>query len=145
MKYKLELTIDKSLVEVWKAFDSSENLKKWQPTLKTVEHVSGTPGQSGAESTLTYEENEREFALTERIIIREEPSRFDAVYKNKFTDNINKNNFIEQSQNQTLWVLESEYKFKTTAMKFVGVLKKKNFVARTKKDMERFKEFAESL
>jgi uncharacterized protein YndB with AHSA1/START domain len=145
MKYKLELTIEKPLAEVWNAFDSSDNLKKWQPTLKSVEHVSGTPGQSGAESTLTYEEGEREFTLTERIILREEPGRFDAVYENKFTDNTNKNIFTEQGPNKTLWVLEAEYKFKTTAMKFLGVLKKKNFVARSQKDMEQFKEFAESL
>lgn len=145
MKFKLELTINKSLPEVWKAFDSPENLKKWQPTLKSIEHVSGMPGQSGAVSTLTYEENEWEYALTERIILRQEPSRFNAAYENKFTNNINKNTFIEQGPNQTLWTLESEYKFKTTTMKIVGTLKKKNFVARAQKDMERFKELAENL
>ena len=145
MKFKLELTIDKSLAEVWKAFDSSENMKRWQPTLKSVELVSGIPSQPGAESILTYEESEREFALTEKIILREEPGHFDAVYENQFTENINKNTFTDQGPNKTLWVLEAEYKFKTTAMKFVGILKKKNFVARSQKEMERFKEFAESL
>jgi len=145
MKFKLELTINKSLAEVWEAFGSQETLKKWQPTLKSVEHVSGTPGQPGAESILTYEESEREFALTEKVILRAEPNRFDAAYENKFTDNINKNTFTEQGPNQTLWMLETEYKFKTTTMKFVGVLKKKNFVARAQKEMERFKKFAEDL
>jgi len=145
MKFKLELTIDKSSAEVWAAFHNTENLKQWQPTLKKFEHVSGTPGQPGAVSTLTYEENEREFVLTEKIIFHKEPGRFDAVYDNNFTDNTNKNTFIEQGPNKTLWVLESEYKFKTNAMKIVGNLKKKNFVARTQKDMERFKEFTESL
>ena len=145
MKFKLELTINRSLAEVWKAFDSAENLKNWQPTLKKHELVSGTLGQPGAVSTLTYEENEREFALTEKIILREEPDRLDAVYENNFTDNTNKNTFIEQGPNKTLWRLESEYKFKTTAMKIVGTMKKKNFVARTQKDMENFKEFVEDL
>jgi len=145
MKFKLELTINKSLAEVWEAFDSAENLKKWQPTLKEHELVSGTSGQPGAVSTLTYEEKEREFALTEKIILHEEPNRLDAIYENDFTDNTNKNTFIEQEPNKTLWVLEAEYKFKTTAMKIVGTLKKKNFVARTQRDMENFKEFVEDL
>ena len=145
MKYKLEITIDKSLTEVWKVFDSSENLKKWQPTLKAIEHVSGTPGQSGAVSSRTYVESGQEFELTERVILREEPSRFYAAYENKFTDNIDKNTFTEQGLNKTLWVLESEYKFKTTTMKIVGTLKKKNFMERTRKDMENFKEFVEDL
>ena len=145
MKFKLKLTINKSLTDVWKTFDNPENLKKWQPTLKSIELVSGTLGQSGAISTLTYVESEREFVLTEKIILREEPNRFDAVYENKFTDNINKNTFTEQGPDTTLWVFESEYKFKTTTMKVVGTLKRKNFVARAQKDMERFKEFAEGL
>jgi hypothetical protein len=145
MKFKLELTINKSHMEVWKAFASSENLKKWQPTLKSIEYISGTPSQSGAVSTLTYEESGQEFALTERIILLEEPDRFDVIYENIFTDNINKNTFIEQGPDQTLWVLESEYKFKTTTMKIVGTLRKKIFVVRTQKEMERFKELAESL
>lgn len=145
MKFKLELLINKPRMEVWQSFDSPEDLKRWQPTLKSIELVSGTSGQPGAVSTLTYEENEREFSLDERIIFREEPNRFDSVYENKFTDNINKNTFIEQGSNQTLWVLESEYKFKTVTMKIVGILGKKNFVARAQKDMERFKEFVENL
>jgi len=145
MKFKFELTINKSRAEVWKAFDSAEHLKRWQPTLKKFEPVSGTPGQPGAVSTLTYEENEREFALTEKIILREEPDRFDAVYENNFTDNTNKNTFIEQGDTETLWIIETKYTFKTTAMKIVGPLRKKNFVARTQRDMERFKEFVEGL
>ena len=145
MKFKLELIINKSRAEVWEAFDSAENLKRWQPTLKKHELVSGTLGQPGAVSTLTYEEKEREFALTEKTILHKEPDRLDAIYENNFTDNTNKNTFIEQGPNKTLWVLEAEYKFKTTAMKIVGTLKKKNFVARTQRDMENFKEFVEDL
>ena len=69
MKYKLEITIHKPRADVWQAFDSTENLKQWQPSLKKFEHVSGTPGQPGAVSTLTYEENDREFSLTEKAFL----------------------------------------------------------------------------
>ena len=145
MKFKLEIPINKARPDVWKAFDSVENMKKWQPTLTKFEAVSGTPGQIGAVSKLTYEENGREFALIEKITHRDEPNRFDGVYENNFADNIIKNTFVEQGKNQTLWVMETEFAFKTLLMKIMGPLMKKNFVTRTRKDMERFKEMAESL
>lgn len=145
MKFKLELNISKSRAEVWKAFDSTENIKQWQASLKKIELVSGTPGHPGAVSKLTYEENESEFTLTERITFREEPNRFDGVYENEFSESIIKNTFIEQDTNETLWVSEAKFKFKTLLMKIMGPLMKKNFVRRSYRDMERFKEFAESL
>lgn len=144
MKFKLELTINKPRAEVWQAFDNPENTKKWQLTLIKFEPLSGTPGQPGAVSKLTYEEGGRQFSLIEKITHRDEPSRFDSVYENEFTDNPVRNTFIEQGENETLWILETEFKFKTFTMKFLGPLLKKNFVARTQKDMDRFKELAES-
>ena len=145
MKFKLELPIHKPRADVWKAFDNTENIKKWQPTLIKFEPVSGTPGQPGAISKLTYEEGGREFTLVEKITHRDEPSSFDGIYENNFIDNIVRNKFIERGQHQTLWVTETEFRFKTLIMKIMGPLMKKNFVARTQKDMERFKEMAESL
>ena len=143
MKFKLELTINKPLAEVWKAFDNIENMRKWQPTLIKFEPISGIPGQPGAVSKLTYEEGGREFTLIEKIIHRDEPNSFDGIYENNFADNIIRNKFIELGQHQTVWAMETEFKFKTLIMKLMGPLMKKNFVARTQKDMERFKEMAE--
>ena len=145
MKYTLELTINKHRTEVWKAFDNTENLKEWQPSLTKFEYVSGTPGQPDAVSKLTYEENEREFSLIEKTINREEPAQLDELYENEFSENIIRNSFVEQSENETLWIVENEFKFKTFLMKIMGPLMKKNFAARTQKDMGRFKEFIENL
>jgi len=145
LKFKLELTINKPLAEVWKAFDNIENMRKWQPTLIKFEPVSGIPGQPGAVSKLTYEEGGREFTLIEKIIHRDEPNSFDGVYENNFADNIIRNKFIELGQHQTVWAMETEFRFKTLIMKLMGPLMKKNFVARTQKDMERFKEMVENL
>ena len=145
MKFKLEFSINKPLAEVWKAFDNIENMKKWQPTLVKFEPISGISGQPGAVSKLTYEEGGREFTLIEKITHRDEPGSFDGVYENNFTDNTVRNKFIELGHNQTLWVMETEYRFKTLIMKVMGPLMKKKFFARTQKDMERFKEMAENL
>jgi hypothetical protein len=112
--------------------------------LKKFEHVSGTQGQPGAVSILTYEEGTREFALTEKVTFRAEPERFDGIYENDFADNSIKNIFIAAGENKTLWKMDVEFTFKTLIMKIVGPLMKKNFVARSKKDMQRFKEMVEN-
>ena len=144
MKFKLELSIHRPLSQIWQAFDNPENISKWQPSLKSFERISGTQGQPGAVSKLTYKENDREFSLLEKVTYREEPYRLEGVYENNFADNIVKNTFVEQDNVAILWLFETEYKFKTPIMKIMGPLLKKNLVARAQRDMERFKEMLES-
>jgi hypothetical protein len=143
MKFNLELAINRSRAEVWRAFDNVEDMKRWQPSLIKFETLSGTPGQPGAVSKLTYSEGGREFSLIEKITHREEPARFEGVYENDFADNVIRNTFIATGENETLWKLETEFKFKTFIMKIAGPLMKKNFVRRTERDMQRFKKLAE--
>jgi len=143
MKFKLELPINKLRAEVWNAFDNPENMKIWQASLIKFERLSGTAGQPGAVSKLTYKQNEREFSLIEKVTGRDEPNRLDGSYENEFAHNTISNAFIDQGMDQTLWVVETEYKFKTLLMKILGPAMKKNFVKRTELDMERFKEMVE--
>jgi len=143
MKFKLETTINKPRSEVWRIFTTPENMNKWQTSLVSVMLLSGEPGQTGAISTLNFEEGGREFSLIEKIIQRVDEQQFDVIYENEFTDNPMKNSFIAQGKNETSWIVEAEYKFKTFAMKLLGPLMKKNFIRRIQKDMERFKELAE--
>ena len=144
MRFKLETPINKPRSEVWKIFDNPENMPKWQPTLIRFETVDGTPGQVGAISKLTYKEGEREFILIETITQRNEPNSFDGTYENNFAENTIQNRFIEQGPGQTLWVIETRFKFKTLLMKIMGNVLKKNYVKRTQRDMTRFKEMLES-
>jgi hypothetical protein len=143
MKFTLELPIHKPRAEVWKAFDNPENMKTWQPSLISFDRISGVQGQPGAVARLTYEERGRQFALLEKVTHRQEPARLDGVYENEFADNIVRNTFLEQGVDQTLWKVETEFKFKTFLMRILGPVMKKNFVARTQKGMERFKEMVE--
>ena len=143
MKYTLELPIHKSRAEVWRTFDNPKNIKNWQTTLVKFETVSGIQGQPGAVSNLTYGEGKRQFVLTEKVTLRAEPERFDVVIENDFADNSVKNTFIAISEDETLWKVEVNFKFKTLLMKLIGPFVKKNFVKRSEKEMERFKEFVE--
>jgi hypothetical protein len=144
MKFTLELPINRPRPAVWNAFDNRENMKKWQRSLISCETISGTQGQPGAVSKLTYKEKEREFSLLERVTYREELHRLDGVYENNFADNTVRNTFIEQGKEQTLWVVETEFKFKTLFMRILGPIMKKNFILRTQREMERFKEVVEN-
>jgi hypothetical protein len=144
MKFTLELPINKSRTEVWKVFDTPENMKKWQPSLISFETIRGTQGQPGAVSKLIYQENEREFSLLEKVTYRAELHRLDGVYENNFADNTVRNTFIEQGKQQTLWIVETEFRFKTLLMLILGPIMKKNLVMRTQRGMERFKEMVEN-
>ncbi|HET8689547.1 MAG TPA: SRPBCC family protein, partial [Methanosarcina sp.] len=128
---------------VWKFFTDRENIKLWQPTLTKVEPMSGAEGQPGAESKWTYEENGREFSLTEKLLQYEEPSRYESSFENTFASNTVNNIFAEQNAKETLWTAETEYKFKTPLMKILGPFFKKNYVLRSHREMERFKETVE--
>ena len=143
MKFALELPLQKSRDEVWKAFDNPENTKIWQPSLVNFETISGIQGQPGAVSKLTYKEGKREFSLIEKVTQRTEPDRFDVVYENEFADNSVKNTFVIVNDNETLWRMEVEFKFKTLIMKLIGPSMKTNYILRTERDMQRFKEFVE--
>jgi uncharacterized membrane protein len=145
MKFKLETIINKPRVDVWKAFENIENLQKWQPTLIKHELMSGVLGQPGAATKLTYEEGGREFSLVEKLIRRAEPNEITSVFESVYADNVVENKFIEQGQDQTLWVTETEYTFKTLVMKVMGNILKKNYIKRTQREIERFKEMVESL
>lgn len=143
MKFKLELSLNKPRAEVWRIFDDPHNLNKWQPSLINIERVSGTTGQPGAITKLTFRSGEREFALLEKVTLRAEPERLDEVYENEYAENVLKNTFLEQGEDITLWKVEVIFNFKTLFMKILGLLKKKNFVIRTQRDMERFKALVE--
>jgi len=144
MKYKLELLINKPRAEVWRLFDDPANMNQWQPSLIRFERQSGVSGQPGAVAKLTFKSGEREYSLTEKVTFRAEPERLDEVYENEYAENVVKNTFLEQGKDTTLWKVEVEFKFKTLFMKVLGPLRKKNFVIRTHRDMERFKELAEN-
>src|SRR5689334_9319921 len=143
MKFKTELLINKPRLEVWKFFTNRENAKLWQPTLTKIESIRGVEGQPGAESKWTYEENGREFSLTEKVVYCEEPRRYESLYDNAFALNTVDHVFAEQSTGDTLWTVETEYQFKTLLMKALGPLFKKNYVTRSQREMERFKEIVE--
>ena len=143
MNYMCELMIDLPRIKVIKLFDSFENLKQWQPGLKTTEHLDGKPGQNGATSRLVYDMKGREVEMIETIIKRDFPEMFAATYKTKGVWNQVTNRFFETGSGGTRWVAEHEFKFSGMMAVYAG-FKGKSFQKETIKEMNRFKTYAEA-
>lgn len=143
MKFTFELVINRSREEVWRIFDNSDNMKKWQPTLKKFEPQSGAPGQVGAVSKLTYDENGREIVLIETITSRNEPEEFSGTYASPMAHNVIKNRFVKLDENRTKWIIECKFIF-SGFWKLLSPLMKGMIKKRTEKDINQFKKLAES-
>ena len=128
MKYKLEILINKSRAQVWNLFCDFEKIRLWQPSIIKIEPVGGTTGQIGAVSKWIYKSNDREYFLTETILSREEPTHFENAFRNDFAENSVNNVFMEQGTDQTVWVAETTYKFKTLLMFFLGPFMKNRYI-----------------
>lgn len=59
MNFGQSVEINKSLDLVWKEFDHLENMYRWQPNLKSVEHISGNAGEAGFKAKVTYDTGNR--------------------------------------------------------------------------------------
>ena len=68
MKYTCEILINLPRARVLELFDSSENLKKWQPGLLSLTHLDGKPGEEGARSELVYEGRKGDLVMIETIL-----------------------------------------------------------------------------
>ncbi|MEM6726316.1 MAG: SRPBCC family protein, partial [Bacteroidota bacterium] len=65
MKYQVDVIIDRPRAEVIQLFDSTENLYDWMEGLQSFEHLSGTPGEVGAKSKLTFKMGKRDITMIE--------------------------------------------------------------------------------
>jgi len=74
MKYKVEIITNLPRAPVIELFDNSENLKKWQPGLKSFEHLSQKPGEVGAKSKLEFLMGKREIEIIETKTVKK-PTR----------------------------------------------------------------------
>ncbi len=144
MKFRSEVTIDADIDTVWRAFDNSENLSKWQPTLKSFTPVSGAPGQPGAVSEVVYEENGRTITMTETVTERRRPHFMAGTYRSRYGIALIVNHFEALDNGaRTRWVSYTNQAFRGI-MKIMAVFVYKSIRERVENDMHRFKLLVES-
>jgi len=140
MKLKTEVVIDADRATVWKLFDDPDNLKKWQPMLDAVEHVSGTRGQPDAISRLVYDENGRKVTMTETITARREPDFIGGTYESDRGTAVILNRFEDAGDGRTRWIGHWNQRFRG-AMKAFAFLFRRSMRKRIEADMRRFRDF----
>lgn len=143
MKHKAEVLIDADLATVWRMFDDPANMAKWQPTLKSFTHKSGTPGQEDAVAELVYEENGREILMTETITARREPNFLGGTYESDWGSVVVFNHFEEVGESKTRWTSNVNYGFRGL-MKIMAFFMQKSIRNRSDRDMNRFKLLVET-
>ena len=143
MKFTVKIKINLARNKVIELFDSTENLKKWQPGLLSFEHQSGTPGEVGAKSRLQYKTGKREIEMVETITVKNLPDEFSGIYEAKGVWNEVKNYFYEVNKNTTKWVSENEFRC-SGFMKIIAFFMPGSFKKETMKYLEYFKEFTEN-
>jgi hypothetical protein len=143
MKYTTEIQIQLPREQVIELFDRTDNLYKWQPGLKSYEHLSGDPGKEGARSRLAYEGRKGDLVMTETITKRNLPDEIHLGYEARGVYNQVYNYFSEPEPGTTLWKTENIFRFRG-AMSVMIPFMKKAFIQSTNLSMERFKAFAEN-
>lgn len=143
MKHKTEVLIDANRDTVWRFFDNPDNMTKWQPTLKSVRQVTGTPGQPDAVSELVYDEKGREVVLTETVTARREPEFLGGTYDSNWGSVVILNLFEQTNDGRTRWSSNSNHQFKGL-MKFLSLFMAKSIRGRIDNDMQRFKLLVET-
>jgi len=143
MKFTVEIKINLARNKIIELFDSTENLKKWQPGLLSFEHQSGTPGEVGAKSRLQYKMGKREIEMVETITVKNLPDEFSGIYEAKGVRNEVKNYFYKVDKNTNKWVSENEFRC-SGFIKIIAFFMPGSFKKETMKYLEYFKEFTEN-
>ncbi len=141
MRYICEVTINRTRDEVLDLFDDTNNLYKWQKTLKKVEIIEGNKYENGLRSRFTYDNKGKDMVMIEIVEKFDYPDQMIAIYEAPNVWNRCVNDLIEKG-NKTIWRIDSEFKCKGF-MRVVTLIGKKMFINQTMKDLNNFKRFAE--
>mgnify|MGYP001046504541 CR=1 FL=1 len=139
LKYMCELIINKNRDEVAKEFINHEHMPLWQKSLIDVRLIKGAIKQPGSLVHLIYQVGQSEMVMREKVIINHSPYLFVIDYEVDGVWNRCINYFIE-NEDQTLWIMESEFKFDDGTK-----LPKSSFEEKTLLSMNTFKEYIERI
>lgn len=142
MIYKVEIEINLKRDDFLEKFQDIEILKQWQEGLESIDLIEGKKGEVGSKNILTYNNKGKVTELTETILKKDLPDRFDFLYEAKGVENVAVNFFFDKGD-KTIWIAQHQFFFKGFMKVFY--LFKGMFIKQTTKDMKRFKEIVENI
>lgn len=143
MKYTSEISISLPREKVLELFTQTDSLKKWQPGLKSFEHLEGEPGEVGCRTRMVYAGRKSDLIITENITKKQLPEQIHMSYKSRGVHNEIENWFTEEKEGITLWRTENTFRFSGVMMLMVPFMKNA-FIHNTLLNMDHFKLFAEN-
>lgn len=66
--YTAEVSVNKSIEEVFKAFNNPENTKNWIPEIKTFEAITENHGKTGSLYKIVVQNQDQEITMTEKVM-----------------------------------------------------------------------------
>ena len=66
--YRAEVTVNKSIKEVFEIFNNSENIKNWVPEVKSFEVVNNNPSKTGSVYKIVIDNKGQEVTMTEKVM-----------------------------------------------------------------------------
>ena len=143
MKLNFEIEIDAPLDDVWAAFTNHENMGRWMQNLESFDHVSGIPGQPGAVTDVTFNENGKTVVLKETVTERRDPDFLAGTYEADHGTTAVVNHFVAVDDNRTKWTSWVRFSF-NGFLRFMAIFIRGAIRKRTEGDMNRFKLMVES-
>jgi len=144
MKHKGSIEISQTFEKVAALFSNPENLKEYQDGFVKKELISGSQGEVGAISKMTYLHGKQDMILIETITKNELPHSFEANYHHRHMDNTMKCNFVAIDDTTTRYEFEYEYtRIDWVLPKLMALLFPSMYRKPAEKWLRQFKEFAE--
>ena len=144
MLTETKIIINKPLKEVWAYIQNTDNLKYWLSGFQKFEHISGTPGTTGAKGKHYFLERGKELVLDGEIIEVVPEKKFAGTLGSSMMVNTVSNNFTDLGNGQTEYSISSETQFKGFLWKQIGPLMKGEFKKRQEKDLQTLKAILEN-
>lgn len=144
MRYQSQISINLPRERLIELFDNEENLYKWMKGLKSIEHLSGEPGQDGAKSRMKFEMGKRKIEMVETILANRLPDSFKTSYETKGVYNEVDNKFESLEGGKTRYITEHYFRFDGWGMRVLAFLMPKAFKKQSMQYLQDFKAFAEA-
>ena len=142
MTYSVKIEINRPLEDIVRMFSSTEDLYGWMEGFESAVIMQGTPGRPGSVTSLRLWSGRRLIEWREKIIVRNLPENYTAVYECKGVENISRVSFRRLMNGNTLCTSNQQYKF-TGIMGYICYFIKGMFRKMTIRNLERFKLYAE--
>lgn len=144
-KYTVEVSINKSVEQVFTEFSKIENSKNWIPDVKKITTIQETQEITGNSYQVVVDNNGEEFIITESILDYEPNQKITIFFDAE--NMLKNNNFVFQSQgtNKTRIVLEATCKSDSYMLSCVFPYFKSVFSKQDLAYLENFKTYVEAL